>query len=603
MSVHTLTVGSLVFAAVCTAAGQSAHAQHKWYQGAADRGFQQRIPDFYQHQYYVGDIADSWQTSYPDKTTYPTWGVVAGVCYQTALANGLASWEPYGYAGATSAGTLEKDTWRTAYRKTIEDVSAAGANMQGYLDDRKTANGWKRQLLFNQYSIDGATGTVQTPSGKKIQQPDGMGGFKVVSAFDVYKRMLLNEASVTVLIGQDAGKTYDDTVWWGNYHAVTGVGFDGKTGEMYFADPDSNKGNRSAKTGYQVGSSASADSGDGGWVFEATKRGEADFVKRYTFVDPVTGAEVSDPKDGNKFTYLHLDDKGKVTTQDVIGAGGPTVVLGKGEDQNVTNRKYAAADKDVPIPGRAKAASDPTNFNQYYGAFKVDNSSPDKAVKVIGSDDFDRTITDKGRYTNTLLTEFDVLMPAGFNALGAVADAAGVKTRIELVSIGTMPVDRIQLCSVNTSAVYDASIDGAVFSDSEGGLWSASFIDPTDGMSIDGMGNSLLGLGGWEFSLVSGDGLSAFTRGEEDLQSTLEVDIRTRLDLSQFDLLMRSMDVVGFDEDEMETYLIEGFWTIQSYGFDEIDRGFQTGMTPQVPAPGAVALGLLGAVACPRRRR
>lgn len=607
MSTRHVLVASLAFAAICTATGQHAQAQHKWYQGAKDRGFQHRIPDFYQHQFFIGDKGDAWQSKFPDKTTYPKWSLTAGYCYQVALSNGLASWEPYGYAGATSAGTLEKDTWRTAYRKTIEDVNAAGGNMQKYLDDRKKDNGWKRRLLFNQYTIDQANETVMTPSGKKIQQPDGMGGFVPVSQFDVYKRMMLNEASVTVLIGRDGTKKYSDTVWWGNYHAVTGAGFDGKTGEMYFADPDSNKGNRSAKAGYEIGSSASADSGDGGWIFNQTKRGEADPLKRFTFVDPATGAEVSDPKDGNKFTYMDLVADGmggtKIEKTDVGGAGGPLVVVGKGEDHNVNNRKYTAADKDVPIPGRAKPASDPTNFNQYYGAFKVDNSSPADALTVKGSDDFDRKITDKGRYTDTIFTNFDVIMPAGFNELAVVKDADGVKTKIELASIGTLPVDRIQLCSVNTAAVYDASIDGGIFSDSEGGLWSAAFIDPQDGMAIDGMGNPLVGLGGWEFSLVSGDGLSPFTRGEEDLQSTLVVDIRTAFDLTQFDLLMRSMDVHGYDEDEMQSYLIEGFWTIQSYGFDEVDRGLQTGINPVIPSPGAAAVLVGGAIALVRRRR
>lgn len=606
-----IAVASLLFAASSTLIGGQALAQHKWYQGGKDRGFQNSIPDFYQHQYFVGDPADKWQTWHPDATTYPKWGEAGGLCYQVALTNAVASWEPYGYKGATSAGTLVKDTWRTAYRKTVEDVVAADGNMQKYLDDRKTANGWKRRLMYNQYTMekDGTgkyTGTVLTPSGKKIQQPDGAGGFKPVSVFDTYKRMMLNEASTTLLIERDPAKTYSETVWWTNYHAVTGAGFDGKTGEMFFADPDSNKGNRSAKAGYEAGSSESADAGDGGWVFHQTKRGEADVLKKYKFIDPTTGAEVADPKDGKKFTYLTLEDDGmgglNIVKKDVGGAGGPLVAISKGDDENVNKRKYGAADADVPIPGRVKQAADPTGFNNYYGAFKIDNSAPDKAFTIKGSDDFDKAITDKGRYKDTVIKAMDIIHPAGFNELAKVNDGAGVTTEIKLASISTLPVDKIQLCSVNTAAQYDPSIDGHSFMASNGAVWEASFIDPADPLAADAMGNSLLGLGGWEFSLLSGEAMDGFTRGEEDIETSLNAFVRTDSDLVQFDLLMHSMEVTAIDDDLMP-YTIEAFWSIQSYGFGETARGIQLGSFPQVPTPGAAGIaGLAGLLGLRRRR-
>ncbi|MCG3121699.1 MAG: hypothetical protein GIKADHBN_00067 [Phycisphaerales bacterium] len=605
-------VVSLLFMAASTVAGESAWAQHKWYQGGKDRGFQNSIPDFYQHQYYKGDMADAYQTWYPDKTNYPKWGQLGGLCYQVALTNAVASWEPYGYKGATNADTLTEDKWRDAYRSTVEDVTKAGGDMQKYLDDRKAANAWKRRLLYNQYTMEsdgagGYTGTVLTPSGKKIQQPKKMGGgFETVSVFDTYKRMMLNEASVTLLVDRDDAKTYSDTLWWGNYHAVTGAGFDGKTGEIYFADPDSNKGNRSAKAGYEIGSSESADAGDGGWVFEETKRGEADPLKRFKFVDPVSGAEVADVKDGKKFTLLELEDDGmggvKIVKNDYGGAGGPLVNIAKGADENINKRKYGAADKAVPIPGRPKQASDPTDFNKYYGAFKVDNSAADKAFTIKGSDDFDRNITDKGRYTDTRIMAMDVIHPAGLNELGKVKDATGVTTDIKLASISTLPVDRIQLCSVNTAAQYDPSIDGRSFFDSDGGMWTASFMWPTDPGVTDAMGNSLFGLGGWEFTLTMGDGLAGFTRGEEDIQTELVASIRTVSDLVQFDLLMHSMEITAVDDD-LVPYTIGDFWSIQSFGFGGVDRGLQYGFQPEVPAPGTVGLALLGVAAMGRRRR
>ncbi len=598
---------ALVFAALSTLVGQQALAQHKWYQGPKDRGFQENVPDFYQHQFYEGAITNSWQTHYPDSTAYPKWGELGGLCYQVAITNAIASWQPYGYKGLTAAGTLEKDTWRTAYKTTVEDVKAgfAGAGgFQKYLDDRKAANKWDRRLLFNQYTMekDGAkktTGTVLTPSGKKIQESDGKGGFKPVSAFDVYKRMIINEASVTLLVEREEGKTYSDIVWWGNYHAVTGVGFDGKTGEIFYSDPDSNKGNRSAKTGYKVGSSEDADSGDGGWVFNQQKRGEADPRKGYTWIDPVSGAEVADVKDGKKFTWRHLDDKGAITTTNIDG-GGPEAVLAKGADENVNKRKFVAADSAVPIPGRAKVNADPTNFNSFYGSFKMDNSAPDKAFTVKGSDDFDRKITSDGRYTGVNISSFDVIHPAGFDELGKVKDGVGVTTDIKLASASTLPVDRIQLCSVNTAAQYDASLDGHSFVDSDGGIWRASFISPLDGSALDAMGNSLAGKGGWEFILQSGAGLAPLDR-ELGIQTTLDAFIRTDSDLVQFDLLMHSMEVSLVDDEG--SYTMGDFWTIQSYGFDSIDRGLQTGLLPQIPAPGALGLAIAGLLTAGRRRR
>ncbi len=614
MSVSSrLLCASVAFAMGSTLLAGRAFGQHKWYQGGKDRGFQQNIPDFFQHQFYEGDIANTWETYYPDKTTYPKWGELGGLCYQTAISNAVASWQPYGYAGITAAGTLTNNTWRTAYKTTIENVQAGfvqAGGFQKYLDDAKTANGWKRRLLFNQYTMEtdaagDQTGTVLTPSGKKIQEPDGTGGFKPSTVFDVYKRMMLNEASVTLVVTKDPAETYSDTLWWGNYHAVTGAGFDGKTGTIYYADPDSNKGSRSAKAGYEIGSAASADAGDGGWVFHSQVRGEADPRKRFTWVDPVGGAEVADVKDNKKFTYVHLADDGmggvKVEKTDIDGAGGPEAVMGKGADANITARKYGAGDVAPPVPGRPKAASDPTNYNKFYGAMKVDNSSPADAFKVTASDDFTNGITNKGRYTGVNISAMDVIHPAGFNELAKVNDGTGVKSDIKLASITSMPVDRIQLCSVNTAAQYDATIDGSSFLDSDGGIWKASFIDPASSMALDAMGNSLFGKGGWEFTLLSGDGLAPFDR-DNLTDTTLDAAVRTTSDLVQFDLLEHAMLVSAIDDDG-EPFTAGDYWTIQSYGFGSIDRGLQVAADPPVPAPGAAAIGLLGLGAMPRRRR
>jgi hypothetical protein len=67
-------------------------AQPAWYNNAAgvQAGIKPNLPDFYQHQSYIGDPASTRESSQPDAANFPQIVAPGGWCRPTAITDSLA---------------------------------------------------------------------------------------------------------------------------------------------------------------------------------------------------------------------------------------------------------------------------------------------------------------------------------------------------------------------------------------------------------------------------------------------------------------------------------------------------------------------------------
>ncbi len=603
----------------------AAGAAPAWFNNnASQRGFLPDVPDFFQHQRY-GTVnnatkSKSWETD--QSQVLSELQTLGGWCRPTAIVNTLGRLEKNGFKGVTEAKINDGGgDWRAAANSAITTLRdhSYDAGIQAYLDARRATDDgkkWATKLLFNQYTVN-ANGTVVV-DGKTIREEDKT---TAVNSFDVYKRLLLNEQGVMLRVEKDATKTYSDTLWWGSnsFHYVTGAGISEAGGkkQIFFADPDSNKGNKSAKAGYVPGSSLSADAGDGGWVFEQTDRTKVG-LDRFTIVDARTGAAIDTTKKYTLVTDFTPDgvdgsgnpkEKLKVIFKNGAKATdtGPLAVLKKGDDANIDARRYDAGDSDRPVPARTGAKADPTGFEKYYGAFEFDTSALNKAYTIIKSDDNTGAINDKGRYKDVNITRFETISKSPVaDQLAPVPGVGGLKTELKLVNAITNPVDKFQIVPRDGNAAVAsvaASIDdlnGKSFFDSGGGMWRASFLAIG---SLDAWGNVLDG-GAWQFEMVSGSGLQPFDALDSVTEpQSLSLFVKTSMALSHYNLYSHVMALADDDG-----FMRPGYWMMHALGaFEELmgdqlaDRAYDAILEVPTPSGGAV-LALFGLVFSRRRR-
>jgi len=244
---------------------RASSADPDWWDAGNMRGFRKNIPDFYQHQYW-GDIA--------------LWEKDGGWCRPTALLNCLYSWKVQGYNGLLDDDITKKNDW--LLQSCIEIAGLLPVHGEQKVNDMLKDRGHGSDkgpgvgLVFNQYTVDQTTGMVTYKSSEK----DPITGRSVeknrmVSAFDAYKNELKDGQDVMIRWSAEKRQVggmdlmYDPALWWtfsgqdsmgrpeykggsyadGNYHYVTGVGVDCKTMEIFFADPDSNKGSGAGDAG------------------------------------------------------------------------------------------------------------------------------------------------------------------------------------------------------------------------------------------------------------------------------------------------------------------------------------------------------------------
>ncbi|MFN0010820.1 MAG: hypothetical protein ACKVS8_04155 [Phycisphaerales bacterium] len=559
-----------------------------WFDNGADQhGFFPGVPDLYQHQKYEAALTSAWESRYPS-TTFTQLAEVAGVCRQTSLVGALARLEARGFKGVTEAKINDGGgDWRDAANTAIETI-AGTASVQGYLDARRATDDgklWKAALKLNQFRADSASGEISIDG--KVYKEGPKGSETPVNAFTIYKRLLVNEQGPMVVFKRDPAKTYSDTVWWGNFHSMGGTGVSEKNGKfrMFLTDPDSNKGNRSAKATYKIGSSVPgtpADAGHAGWVFHLTDRAKNDFLEKHTIVDGKTGAAADITK---KLTVvLALAGDGSATVRFFNGADatdtGRITVRKKGDDDNINARKYGGGDADPPLVKTGNGAGDPAAgvLADRVARLDFDTSTLKKAITVAASDDNEGDVTDKGRFTNVLIDFIETISKSPVldqvaaprpAPLRAAPGATGVHTPLTFVSPLTTAVDAIQVVPVTSSAVFDATLDGATLTDSLGGMWLTSFI-PGAG-ETDPWGNPLPAAGGaWHFERVSGSGLPAFDAAAAGDPATLDTLVATTGSLLHYQVFVHAESTIEGGNP------FGGYWLMYPYGATEVELQQQT---------------------------
>lgn len=231
----------------------AALAQPAWYHRTNRAGFQYNVPDFYQHQWVCAD--------------QPNWERGGGWCRQHAFLDTMWSWSNYGRPTLVNVGMRQANTWQPIYGFTIYSMTTPAGNPRSFTDWIRTQGylagvGPGRGLLLAQFDVDQATGNVSYVSAAGVVTP-----MPAYSAFGLYAALLLDEQAVILRFAADTdrelpppageGITFDTRLWWrgrnvdgGDYHNVTGAGVDRINRYIYFADPDSNKGNTNARAGW-----------------------------------------------------------------------------------------------------------------------------------------------------------------------------------------------------------------------------------------------------------------------------------------------------------------------------------------------------------------
>jgi hypothetical protein len=249
--------------AVQTAAVRAADPD--WWDATAMRGFRKNVPDFYQHQY---------------NDTDPMWQPNGGWCREVALVDCLYTWKAQGYNGLLDDKITMKNDWLQQSCEEIKKVvgveGVTGVNQllkdRGHGQDEAVGTG----LVFNQYAVDQTTGKVTYMSSEKDDMGKSVVKTRMVSAFDAYKQELKDGQDVMLRWSAERRMVdgmplmYDPALWWtysgkdpmgdpqykggsyaqGNYHYVTAAGVDCKTMEIFFADPDTNKGSGAGDAGW-----------------------------------------------------------------------------------------------------------------------------------------------------------------------------------------------------------------------------------------------------------------------------------------------------------------------------------------------------------------
>jgi len=618
----------LILFATLAVATISTHAQPGWFDQTAQAGFLNvkgfYAPDYYQHQGYVGDVTSDWESEQYFATSFPQVVATPGWCRQTAITDALAYWENNGYPGLVQPNTIVSGNpprWQAGYTNTILDlVSAmipprAGGpviGLKGYLENKYAADqagpkNWKTKLLFNEFFVNTQNGEVQTEDGEPLKEEDGTS----TTAFNTYARALLNgQSAILTLMTPSLSNpmvgtnNFSPTLWWsfptngggGSFHAVAGAGVDLKNSQIFFADPDSNKGNKSADAVYKPGTVADATAGNGGWVTETT---DPSMTPAFALVEAeqaattlfalALNAKFTNVFDTNGLTTDNVPaywNGARIVYADPPKGGGTFVTVQKGNDANVNNRKFTAADVNVPFPAAPKPGT-ANSYNQFYGTFTVDASG----FKVTESDDKDGNITSTGRYvgafkpkgggaTSAVGVQFVAVATIGpktvEDSLKPVPNANGLKKEIKIVSAMANPVDKIQIAPVSNVAVYDPTIDGQTFYSTFGSIWMATYLPPGTN-SLDGFGNTLTN-GGWGYVCVSTNNyLSPFdplSLTNDILDTFVETDFTDTNGLTQYHVLEHVPLLAGVGTNQFGDY-----WTIQVIGGPETIYGAQQNNT------------------------
>jgi hypothetical protein len=293
-------------AAPMIASRANAAALPPWYDAANQTGYKTDVPDFYQHEFLAGNPGG-----------VAGWEQFGGWCRPTALTDALYTFAANGYPNLLPAGFNNAAGWLNASGTAIaalQNVQGQGINAflgaAGYGFAKGPGVG--KGLVFNQYIVS-STGalTYISSTGARRAYPG--------TAFDlIQNKLLVNQDVMIRLADTNAHPNINDPTpkfplhWWsgpnvfgGNYHYVDAAGFDAVNNQLFFADPDSNKG-----------------SGDGNAGWTGKNNDPTAKVIRYAPGDPVPvparGAALTDPpvNAGNFYSSVSIANGFKFSSLD-----------------------------------------------------------------------------------------------------------------------------------------------------------------------------------------------------------------------------------------------------------------------------------------------
>ncbi len=205
------------------------------------------VPDFYQHQFWVG---------LPGGGGGPAgWEATGGWCLPTAITDALYPWKVQAnYGGLFDNKITTAAQWLPASGVAINDVRPFGADINGYLESKmlgSTANAaGNPSLKAMTFQVDATTGNVSVNLAAGRTEVVNKAGTNY-TAMSLYSA-LQDQGRTSVLILNKTPASFGNNLWWANdsYHAVAGAGYDAAKQQILVADPDSNKGNLAANAGW-----------------------------------------------------------------------------------------------------------------------------------------------------------------------------------------------------------------------------------------------------------------------------------------------------------------------------------------------------------------
>jgi hypothetical protein len=280
------------------------------------------VPDFYQHQFWEKLPAGG----------RPGWEAAGGWCRPTAITDALYPWKVQApYSGLFNDDITKTGKWLSASGDAIQAVNAFGWNINGYLQSKNlgpaAAAAGKPSLTAMWFGVVGTTGQVvvnlaggRTEVVSKDRVP--------YSATTLYQ-VLQDHGRTSVLVLNQTPASRGNGLWWSNYHAVAGAGYDAAKQQILFADPDSNKGNLAANAGWwNLTPTGSWDRSPGpnGGLAKAIARVQNN---RYTAADGNADPPLPGNKNGQGVAYTNsalygtitLDNKGRITASDGLKNG------------------------------------------------------------------------------------------------------------------------------------------------------------------------------------------------------------------------------------------------------------------------------------------
>ncbi|MFO0961305.1 MAG: GC-type dockerin domain-anchored protein [Phycisphaerales bacterium] len=251
-----------------------AAAQTEPWTSSTGKVWQSAIVDLYQHQRWGKTEAGGENDSDWEAKVKVTSGVVSfdpaspgGWCRVAAFCTSFLYWNTQGYTGLQPSGNTNP-TWLASANTAMKDFAIfsfrpdkpaaerqpkAWLKSQGHGEEKgvsKRTDFPKKGLIFTEYFRDGIVLKYRSSDGTERKANPTVG--PPAKLVDFMAAEFRRGNSVSLYLTRISGGSYSTLLWWSQYHNVSLGGYDSSNGwTLYFADPDSNKGNGDANAGWR----------------------------------------------------------------------------------------------------------------------------------------------------------------------------------------------------------------------------------------------------------------------------------------------------------------------------------------------------------------